>query len=259
MAIITIGNLRAMEEEKDPLISIITVTFNAATVIRPTLESLASQTFRDFEHIVIDGASSDDTLALVRQYGSARILSEPDKGLYYAMNKGLEMARGRYVLFLNAGDAFHTERTLAAYAVRAREDDDIIFGDTVIVNSDRHIVGKRHLTAPHTLTRDSFAKGMLICHQAFMVKRGIAPRFDTSYRFSADYDWTIRCIEAADLSRCTNLHLIAIDYLAAGMTDSNKLRSLRERYRIMCRHYGKLPTAIRHIGFIFRALGRRFS
>ena len=98
--------------EKSPLISIITITYNAAEVLNPTMDSVNSQTFDDYEHIIIDGASKDDTLLIARRFASARILSEPDRGLYDAMNKGLKMARGQYVIFLNAGDTFHSASTV---------------------------------------------------------------------------------------------------------------------------------------------------
>lgn len=242
--------------DKKPLISVITITYNAADCLRPTMESVAKQTFGDFEHLVIDGASKDNTVAIARSFEGTRILSEPDRGLYDAMNKGLRLARGEYVLFLNAGDAFHADDTLEKYAAAARRGDHIIYGDTVIVDSKRKIIGKRHLTAPAHLDKKSFAQGMLICHQAFMVRRELAPEYDTNYRLSADYDWTVRCIEASDPDRNTNLGIIAIDYLSDGLTDKNKLTSLRERYRIMTRHYGTIPTLSRHITFLFRALKR---
>ena len=117
-----------------PLISIITITFNAAAELLPTMESVAHQTFKGFEHLIIDGASTDNTLELARKSGtkSLRILSEPDNGLYDAMNKGLRMARGKYVLFLNAGDTFHADDTLALYAAKAAGSPDIIYADTEI-------------------------------------------------------------------------------------------------------------------------------
>lgn len=237
-----------------PLISIITITFNAETVLGPTMESVASQTCRDYEHIIIDGASKDRTLDVARKFDRTRILSEPDRGLYDAMNKGLSMARGKYVLFLNAGDAFHSPAVLEAYAERARLGDDIIFADTVIVNSSREVTGPRHYSAPEYLTTESFSRGMLICHQAFMVRAAIAPKYDLAYRFSADYDWTIRCIMNANLQRTTNLHIVAIDYLSDGLTDRNKYASLRERYRIMAKHYGRSAAIRRHLQLL---LGRR--
>lgn len=239
--------------DKTPLISIITITYNAQKCLEPTLRSVADQTFRNYEHLLIDGASTDDTLSIARRYEDLRILSEKDSGLYDAMNKGLRMARGRYVLFLNAGDSFHSDKVLQRYAERALLGDDIIYADTVIVDSDRHIIGRRHLTAPECLTFDSFSKGMLVCHQAFMVRRDLAPEYDRQYRFSADYDWTVRCIAASKPERNTNLRIIAIDYLSDGLTDKNKITSLKERFKIMSRHYGVLKTVLNHLSFTFRA------
>lgn len=245
------------QDIKHPLISIVTITYNAEKVLPPTVESINSQTFRDFEHIVVDGASADSTLLEARKSKRARILSEPDNGLYDAMNKGLAMARGRYLLFLNAGDAFHSPDTLAHYAKACADDPDIIYGDTVLVDAERRVVGPRHLSAPEVLTVESFANGMLVCHQAFMVRRKIAPEYDLTYRFSADYDWTIRCMKEGDPTKFINLREVTIDYLTDGLTDKNHRASLLERFQIMRRHYGTLPTLGRHALFLLRALRRR--
>ncbi|MDE6340664.1 MAG: glycosyltransferase [Muribaculaceae bacterium] len=229
------------------MISIITITFNAEKTLRRTMESVASQTSRDYEHIVVDGASRDRTLEIARSFDGVRILSEPDKGLYDAMNKGIALARGEYLLFLNAGDTFSGADVLEAYAQRAKKGDDIIFADTQIVDFDGKVIGPRHYSAPARLEKDSFAKGMLICHQAFMVKKSIAPQYDLQYRFSSDYDWTIRCINNADMDKCTNLNMVAINYLSDGLTDRNKYKSLRERYRVMAKHYGHFRAISRHL------------
>ena len=242
--------------EETPLISIITITFNASETLPATMASVAEQSFRDYEHLIIDGASRDNTLEIARAYPGVRILSEPDRGLYDAMNKGLRMARGRYVLFLNSGDTFHSPETLAAYGLRAREDYDIIYADTVIVDKDRNLIGPRHYSAPEVLTFESFAKGMLVCHQAFMVKRELAPEYDLRYRFSADYDWTIKCIFDTIPERCCNLQMVAIDYLSDGLTDKNKWKSLRERYRVMASHYGQGKALKRHAKLIFGRIAR---
>ncbi|MDE6295172.1 MAG: glycosyltransferase [Muribaculaceae bacterium] len=244
----------------NPLISVITISYNAAETITPTLHSVANQTFHDFEHIIIDGLSKDDTIAIARREGipGLRILSEKDNGIYDAMNKGLRIATGQYVIFLNSGDTFATDDTLAHYAEAIETDrPDIIYADTVIVAPDRHILRPRHLSVPATLTRESFSHGMLICHQAFMVRREIAPMYDTQYRFSADYDWCIRCIEATAPEKCRNLGNVEIHYLDEGATEQNKMTSLLERFDIMRHHYG-LPTAVaRHISFLPRAILRK--
>lgn len=240
------------------LFSIITITFNASGELPATMASVAEQDFKDFEHLIVDGASTDDTLEVARRLGtpSLRILSERDKGLYDAMNKGLRMARGKYVVFLNAGDAFSRPDVLGLYAQAAEGNPKIIYGDTEIVDSDRKVLGPRHLSAPEKLSFDSFKKGMLVCHQAFVVRRDIAPAYDLSYRFSADYDWTLRCLEKTVPQECVNLHTVAIHYLTAGTTDKNKIASLKERFHIMRRHFGLSSTMAHHAAFFIRAFRR---
>lgn len=244
--------------EKEPLISVITVTYNAEGVIGKTLSSLKEQTYQDFEHLVIDGSSKDNTLQVIKSYSlpQSRVISEPDKGLYDAMNKGLNLAKGKYVIFLNAGDAFHDKDTLRKYAEGAIQDKDIIYGDTIIVDNGGNKISDRHLFVPEKLTFESFADGMLICHQAFMGKKVLTGHYDLQYRFSADYDWCVKCIEKSNTDNCMNLKAVTIDYLCDGLTDKNKWKSLRERFKVMSRHYGLPKTLIKHFGFVFRAIRR---
>lgn len=251
-----------------PLISIITITYNAADVISPTLLSLNNQTFRDFEHIVIDGASTDNTLEIISSVSTySKVLSEQDNGLYDAMNKGQIMAKGRYLLFLNAGDSLSGPNTLQLYAdaiMKYKETQAqfpaIIYGDTRIVNSKREFIKPRHLQVPELLTFKSFSDGMLVCHQAFMIRRDLTSEYNINYRFSADYEWTLKGLLAAEKETLNpgtnnlNLHATVIDYLNDGLTDKNHKASLKERFRIMAHYYGLLPTLLRHIRFLIRHL-----
>jgi glycosyltransferase involved in cell wall biosynthesis len=244
----------------DPLFSIITVTWNAASVIAPTLESVQRQSSSDYEMLIIDGASSDDTLAIVRQASIAglRVFSEPDKGLYDAMNKGISRARGRYLIFLNAGDAFADAAVLARLAVLAAANPGVIYGQTQLVDARRDVVGRRHLTAPKRLTVNSFLDGMVVCHQAFVVRRDLAQPYDLRYRYSADYDWCIRVLKKSTDNAYAGRQPI-ISYLAEGVTTRHHSASLWERYRIMCRHYGTLKATMAHLSFIPRYLKRRIA
>ncbi len=237
-----------------PLFSIITVTYNAEATIGPTLRSVREQTFTDFEYLLIDGSSTDDTVAIVNEaaIGNARVLSEPDNGLYDAMNKGLDLATGRYVIFLNAGDSFHSPDTLMhiARAIEENNEPGIVYGQTDIVDSTRRKIADRHLKAPDKLTLSSFADGMVVCHQAFVAKRELAPLFNTEYRFSADYEWCIICLQHSGCNVYVDETLI--DYLSEGVTTANRRKSLLERFRIMCYYYGTLPTIFRHLKFMAR-------
>lgn len=249
-----------------PTFSIITITFNAARELPATLKSVDAQSCTDYEHLIIDGASRDETVALARAAANPRrqIFSEPDKGLYDAMNKGLHRARGRYLIFLNAGDSFTAYDTLERYARAAKGEPDVIYADTQLVDAHRNILGPRHLSVPRELTFRSFSNGMLVCHQAFCVRRAMAPDYDLRYRFSADYEWCLRVLKASEATgrslaqRCVNLECVAIDYLTDGLTDKNHKASLKERYRIMCDYYGTVPTFLRHIRFAVRSLARKF-
>ncbi len=207
----------------------------------------------------MDGASKDNTVALANETGIAemKLFSSPDKGLYDAMNKAMAVATGEYLIFLNAGDTFHSPETLQQLADAIMDNDfpGIVYGQTQLVDANRRRLGDRHLTAPEQLSFKSFANGMVVCHQAFVVLRRVAKEYDLKYRFSADYDWCIRCLQRSR----NNVYVddIIIDYLSEGLTTANRNASLKERFRIMCRYYGTLPTIMRHIAFIPRFLKQR--
>ena len=236
-----------------PLFSIITVSFNAEKEIEITLRSVKSQSFADFEYLVTDGASKDRTLDLVKLYDipGTKIVSEPDGGLYDAMNKSIRRAQGEYLIFLNAGDSFYDADTLKTIADTAKKNDaDIVYGQTELVNEKGEKIGMRHLTAPEKLTFKSFRNGMLVCHQAFVARRSIMGEYDLKYRFSADYEWCLRCLKASKVNAYTGTTLIK--FLAGGTTAKNHKKSLKERYHIMCEYYGTVPTFLRHLAFIPR-------
>ena len=242
-----------------PLFSIITVTFNAANTLPATLASVKSQTCQLYEHIIMDGASKDNTIEIAKNacIENLKITSEPDKGLYDAMNKAIDKSTGEYLIFLNAGDAFHSPNTLQNIADVIMDNDfpGIVYGQTQLVDNNRNRIGDRHLTAPETLTFKSFAEGMVVCHQAFIVLRKVAVKYDLKYRFSADYEWCLRCLKRS----MNNIYIdeTIIDYLSEGLTTANRKSSLKERFKIMCQYYGTLPTIWRHITFIPRFLKQR--
>lgn len=241
-----------------PTFSIITVTYNAAATIEATLLSVRQQTYRHFEHLIIDGASKDNTLYIIYKYkdDTIKVFSEPDKGLYDAMNKGIRMASCDYLCFLNAGDTFHEVDTLEKIANTISTTPDelpsILYGETAIVNAERQFLHMRRHKAPDVLTWKSFQQGMLVCHQAFLVKRTMAEPYNLQYKYSSDFDWCIRMMKKADV--ISNTHLILIDYLDEGMTTRHHKESLIERLRIMAKHYGWCKTIIMHLWFAIRLL-----
>ena len=243
-----------------PKFSLITVTYNAGAVLEDTIQSIITQTYKNVEYILIDGASTDNTMRIIERYRDHihTVVSEPDQGLYDAMNKGLSLATGDYVCFLNAGDCLHEDDTLLGmvHSVAASHEapcpPDVLYGDTALVDNEGHFLRMRRLTPPEHLTWKSFRHGMLVCHQAFFARRAIAPHYDLRYRFSADFDWCIPVMKQARYLH--NTHLTLVDYLDEGLTTRNHRASLIERFHIMCRHYGTVPTVMRHLWFALRTL-----
>ena len=239
-----------------PKFSIITVTYNAEAVLDDTIQSVVSQTYKEIEYIIVDGGSKDRTMQIVRRYQDkiSVLISEPDKGLYDAMNKGIRQSTGDYVCFLNAGDQLHEDDTLfhIVQTLHGKELPDVIYGDTDIVDGEGHFLHKRRLSPPEQLTWKSFKQGMLVCHQAFFARTTLAKNtpYNLKYRFSADFDWCVRIMKQSNVLH--NTHLTIIDYLNEGMTTQNHKASLKERFWIMSRHYGFFNTVFHHLWFVIR-------
>lgn len=253
-------------------VSIVTITYNAARTLQRTLDSVACQTYADIEHLIIDGASKDDTVAIAERYQqhsthTVVIQSEPDRGLYDAMNKGLQKAIGDYLVFLNAGDTLYAPDTIETVVQKALSSSRIeekkpavIYGDTAITDSEGHFLHLRTHRPPEHLTWKSFKKGMLVCHQAFYVRTDIAREFpyDLQYRHSADVDWCIRIMREADRQHLllVNTHAILANFEEGGDTTQHHHDSLKERFKIMMHHYGLFQTVVMHAWFILRLLFR---
>lgn len=243
-----------------PKFSIITVTYNAGKVLEDTIQSVITQTYKNVEYIIVDGKSTDGTMDIVNRYREHihTIVSEPDKGLYDAMNKGIDLATGDYLCFLNAGDELHEDDTLQliVHSLNGEKElPDVIYGETAIVDEEGHFLRMRRLSTPEHLTWKSFQHGMLVCHQAFMPRRDLAVKYNLKYRFSADFDWCIRIMKRSHVLH--NTHLTIIDYLNEGMTTRNHKASLKERFHIMCHHYGTASTIMRHMGFAVRMVYKK--
>ncbi|HLS94535.1 glycosyltransferase involved in cell wall biosynthesis [Sphingobacterium allocomposti] len=228
-----------------PKISIITVVFNNVRDIGYTLRSVADQTYTSVEYIVIDGLSTDGTLDVIEQYRSHIdiLISEKDNGIYDAMNKGLRLATGDYVLFLNSGDELYESTTLEKI-FSGNDHADIYYGETKLVDEQRNVLGDRRHKTPEVFTWKSFKYGMNVCHQAIYVRRELAEPYDTQYQLSADIDWVIRAAKKA--RHIVNAHCYVAKYLVGGMSQQRHRQSLQERYRIFSKYYGAIPNLINH-------------
>ena len=251
--------------------TIVTCTYNAEAVLQRTLDSVMKQTYCNIEHLIIDGVSKDKTLAMVKAYQHKNdvgesaheilVFSEPDKGLYDAMNKGIDHATGDYLIFLNAGDVFPSEDTLEFVEGCVGEGEElpgVLYGDTDIVNMEGHFLRHRRLTPPKRLSWRSFMWGMLVCHQSFYARTDIAKgiRYNLDYRFSADVDWCIRIMREAARRHLPlrNVNAVITNYLDGGMSVQNHKASLKERFQVMRSHYGLLTTLFVHAWFAVRSV-----
>lgn len=223
-------------------ISIITVVYNSEKFIRRTIESIVGQDYPAVEYIIIDGKSKDSTMEIVNEYRDriAVVISEPDKGLYDAMNKGLRLATGDYVLYINSGDALSSPTLLTDIFGNAPADSDVIYGDTHITDEDGNILHSRRHRPPEKLSWKDFKRGMLVCHQSFIARRTLCSEYDTNYRYAADYDWCLNVLLKSKV--ITNYGKVISLFMDGGQTKRTIVPGLKERYRIMCKHYGKVKA-----------------
>ena len=178
-------------------ISIVTVAYNSAATIADTLRSVAEQSHSDIEHLVIDGASKDDTLRIVGARGAhvAKVVSEPDLGIYDAMNKGLALAAGDFVGFLNADDMLASPEAIASIArAAAAPGTDVVCGDLVYVHKDRPDEVLRFWRCGR-FAPERLRYGWMPPHPTLYVRRSLVAElgpFDTRLRIAADYDFMLR-------------------------------------------------------------------
>jgi len=187
--------IAATSTDSGPLISVITVCRNAAATLEACLDSVAAQSWPHIEHIIVDGASTDGTLAILERHRSrlARVISEPDRGLYDAMNKGIALAQGTFVFFLNADDTFASRDSLrkAMRDIAAAPGADVYYGSLEVRTGHAKTI---HVPAPPERAAEEMVLGCLP-HQATLARRSVFERtgpFDLRWRRHADYDWWLK-------------------------------------------------------------------
>lgn len=235
-------------------LSIITIAYNCANDLEGTMASVFEQTFNDIEYVIVDGGSSDGSVAIIKKYKQNidKWVSEPDKGIYDAMNKGLKMATGDYVLFLNAGDKLSGSDTLNQIPFSKFPKADIFYGETVSVDENGNELGLRPKKLPHNLNWKHFKNGMVVCHQSILVKRKLAPEYNRSYKLSSDVEWVLKCLKKSNQIIFTET--IISRFLEGGASVQRHGESLNERFMIMKEYFGLGTTLFKHVGFIFDTL-----
>lgn len=234
-----------------PSLTIITVVYNNVRDIERTIRSVIGQTYPYIQYVIVDGKSTDGTLEIIKRYAEqvSNWVSEPDKGIYDAMNKGLARATGDYVLFMNSGDELYASDTVER-VFAAAPGADIYYGETELFNDEWESLGLRRHHIPEHFTWRSFRFGMNISHQAIYIRRTITEPYDTQYELSADIDWIIRAAKKAKLT--VNTRQIVAKYLVGGMSKKRHRQSLVERFRIFSKYYGLVPNVFNHLIIAFK-------
>lgn len=223
------------------------------------MESVFRQTYPYVEYIVVDGASKDHSRQIIQSYADKmphlRWISEPDKGLYDAMNKGLQMATGDFVQFLNAGDWLHGPDTLEKMAACASAHTGVLYGETLLVDESRNPHGTMSELStrrcPKQLNWRNYLGGMLVVHQSFLARRTLAPAYRLSAGLCADYDWCIEILKKSEEN--VQVDGIITDYLMGGLSKKRHQQSLKERFAVMRLHFGLIPTLFAHVWIVIRA------
>jgi glycosyltransferase involved in cell wall biosynthesis len=250
-------------------ISIITATFNSASTVRDTIESVLRQTHKDVEYIIKDGGSKDDTLAICHEYeprfgGRMKIISGPDKGIYDAMNQGIEAATGEVVGILNSDDFYTSDDVLATINTTLEQEDcDAVYGDIHYVKDDDLTRCVRYYSS-RRFTRDRMMQGYIPAHPSFYCRRKVYQQyglFDTSFRLAADFEQLLRLIYVEKI----RIRYIEKDFVTMRMggastsgwkshvvTMKEHLRAFRKNgiknnvFRLSLRYFSKLTEFVFH-------------
>ena len=212
--------------------------------------SVQQQDYPNIEHLIIDGQSTDETLSIVAKYPHiSAVYSQSDKGIYDAMNKGIARATGDYLWFLHADDQIYAADTLRL-AMQGHQNEDFIYGKAMLVNEEgqeRPLEERKVHPERHSLSWKTLKNGMVICHQAMLVKRQMAPLYNLDYNLVGDLDWVINILKQTNSLR--DCGQVMCSFVEGGTSTQHRKASLKQRFKVLTKHFGLLPTLWQHVFF----------
>ncbi|MFY0687758.1 MAG: glycosyltransferase [Cyclobacteriaceae bacterium] len=218
-------------------LSIVTVVRNDANGLERTLQSVIAQTFKDLEYVVIDGNSSDDTISVIERNENQidKWISEADNGIYDAMNKGINISKGEWVIFLNAGDEFANENVLESVFKEEEATDKIIYGDSILIGKDQ----QTHMKAK-TFSRNNLVLWgtRVLCHQAIFVKRAVLGSYDLNYLLKAELNWYFDLLTNVKASNIRQIPEAIVKYELGGIGEQRIFLNLREHIKVLYKRTG---------------------
>lgn len=240
---------------ENPSVSVITITYNNRHNLEKTINSIKSLEYDNIDFIIIDGGSNDGSVELIKNNSGliSKWISEPDKGIYDAMNKGMRISTGDYLWFMNAGDEIF-DKGILKEIFSITEDADIYYGDTELVDSEGKSYGKRRLKRPPLkLTWKEMINGMVVTHQSMIVKKSLSTPYNTDYKYCADIDWTINLLKKS--VNIINTHKTFCKFQLGGYSRKNTLASLKERFNILTKHFSYMNVVYHQTLLGFRFIG----
>ena len=223
--------------------SIIIVTWNEEKTINITLKSISEQTYKNYEIIIIDNLSNDKTLEIISKYClNTMIITEKDRGIYYAMNKGIRYSNSDYLIFLNSGDSFHSQNTLERVKNDIDTKSDIVYGDVEIqYRKSKKIIKAKSI--------ENLPYGMICCHQSMIIKRDFMEKneYNTKYSLVADYDFTYNAY--LKNARFQKLNYVISNYISNGISDIRRVYRDSEVLTVAMNYQNdpRLKVVINHI------------
>lgn len=217
-----------------PCVTVVTVVFNSADVLEETIHSVADQSYGNIEYIIVDGASTDGSVDIIRKHESSVDLwvSEPDDGIYDAMNKGVAHAKGEWVVFMNAGDRFFSDATLASLVGQIAGCPDVVYGDVQILKNGRpaQVIPSRKVAVP--------LRAMPACHQSMMIRTELLRRYpyDPKISIAADFDNLCRIVAGGGIIQRIP-HVVSL-VSAGGISDTNRDKVYRQYQSISSHYFG---------------------
>jgi glycosyltransferase involved in cell wall biosynthesis len=229
-------------------ISIITVVYNAEKFIEETINSVISQSYENIEFLIVDGKSTDKTLEIIDKYRNdiSAVISESDSGIYDAMNKGMGLASGDFVTFLNAGDSYVDKETVKNIFEKVGDDIDVVYGDYIAILNDKEVYKKAR-----PFIRESLYKYVTatVCHQAIFVKREISPNYNLSYILKGELDWYFNILKAKPI-KFEYISVPVVFYKRGGVGEQKYFLNLKEIMGVIYKNGGVFGLLKAHRFFI---------
>jgi glycosyltransferase involved in cell wall biosynthesis len=217
-------------------ISIITVTFNAEKFIEKTIQSIINQTYKNIEFIIVDGKSKDNTLKIIENYSTHidKVISEKDSGIYDAMNKGIDLATGDFITFLNAGDDYIDNNVLFNLFENLDKDTNIVYADHISI-----LNGKEKYRKAKKFNKNNLFKFLTttVCHQAIFVKKEIAPKYNLKYKLKGELNWYFDILENTNI-KFLHRKMPIVYYLRGGVGETKYILNLKEILKVLYSHGG---------------------